>query len=71
MVLMLVDQDVLADSELVVRLLTIAHLFGPRPFMVQRAEHEAPIGSELFHQFLDGYFLFTSQTLLIQVGDVE
>ena len=40
MVITLVDQDVLADFELVVRLLAIAHLFGPRPFMVQRAEHQ-------------------------------
>ena len=71
MVLTLIDQDVLAHLELVVRLLAIAQLFGPRPLMVQRAEHEGPVGSELLHPLLNGDCLFTSQTLLIKVWDVE
>ena len=37
MVLTLVDHDVLSNFELVIRLLAIAHLFGPRLFKVQRA----------------------------------
>ena len=42
-VLTLIDQDVLGDFELVVCLLSIAHLFGYRPLMVKRAVHEGPV----------------------------
>ena len=66
-----VDQDVLAYFELVDCLFTIAHLSGTLLFMVQRAEHEGPVGSELHHQLFNGDCLLPSQTLIISPRNVE
>ena len=68
---MVIDEDVLADVELAVRILTITHLFDQRQLLIQCAEHEGPIGSELIQPLLDVGCLLRSQMLLINVRDVE
>ena len=70
-VLHLVDQDVLADLELVVGQLAVAILLGFGSLIMQRHVYYCPIGLQLLEPVPDGLSACTMNTVLIKVGDLE